>query len=416
MVKESVATGKSGSAQRYSLMPGTFFHDSLWWWLAPLGIVILGATCWWLHQRAKILDHQELGGNLDALPEGETDPEITDAARALSDYFRNGSMEQPEDQAPPHERPRLTANPLAAIIAQTRPIPHESPLKAIREGKRTPLAPVVAETVATVTAPSAPSRESPPPAHAGRDPAVERVEHELALLQKRYQALDKEAFIYTAHNKQLEAELAALRAGQIPEAPPQTELDAVRAELAAARERLEIAQTENRLLATQAVAAKSLATELEAARQDLAAAEELLQATPQAAAAPPISPAPPEPAPDLAAFTRELEALRSENAALRTEISQLKALPAQPVPAAPAQDEDDLTEIKGIAKVIKGKLHERGVLTFRQIALWNEADVSAMSEALALKGRITRDQWQAQARKLHEAKHGETLPNSSEAT
>ncbi|WP_395742848.1 hypothetical protein [Prosthecobacter sp.] len=68
--------------------------------------------------------------------------------------------------------------------------------------------------------------------------------------------------------------------------------------------------------------------------------------------------------------------------------------------------DDDLTQIKGIKKVISEQLRAHGIRTWRQIALWDEAERRAFSELLAFKNRAAREQWQEQARALHEAAHG----------
>jgi predicted flap endonuclease-1-like 5' DNA nuclease len=46
------------------------------------------------------------------------------------------------------------------------------------------------------------------------------------------------------------------------------------------------------------------------------------------------------------------------------------------------------------------KLHALGVTTFAQIAAWGEADIARIEEELKARGRITRDDWVAQAKKL----------------
>jgi len=68
--------------------------------------------------------------------------------------------------------------------------------------------------------------------------------------------------------------------------------------------------------------------------------------------------------------------------------------------------DDDLTQIKGIKKVINEQLHACGIRTWKQIAQWSADDLRAFSELLAFKNRATREKWQAQARALHEANHG----------
>ncbi len=70
---------------------------------------------------------------------------------------------------------------------------------------------------------------------------------------------------------------------------------------------------------------------------------------------------------------------------------------------------DDLTQIRGIAKVLEGRLHRSGIYRFKQIARWDDKQVRAFSKKLRLKGRIQRDGWVKQARRLHEEAYGESL-------
>jgi len=67
---------------------------------------------------------------------------------------------------------------------------------------------------------------------------------------------------------------------------------------------------------------------------------------------------------------------------------------------------DDLTAMKGIAKVLEQRLHEFGIYTYRQIALWDENQIKEFSSRLAFKDRIHRENWVEQAKKLHTEKHG----------
>ncbi len=71
---------------------------------------------------------------------------------------------------------------------------------------------------------------------------------------------------------------------------------------------------------------------------------------------------------------------------------------------------DDLKKIKGVAKVLEGKLNGHGVYTYRQIAFWTDPAVREFSKLLTnFKDRIYRDNWIAQARELHEEKYEEKL-------
>jgi predicted flap endonuclease-1-like 5' DNA nuclease len=73
--------------------------------------------------------------------------------------------------------------------------------------------------------------------------------------------------------------------------------------------------------------------------------------------------------------------------------------------AAP-DDADDLKEISGVAGVLEGKLHNFGVYTFRQVALWSDAMATEFGERLAFADRVFRDQWREQCAELHRKKYG----------
>ncbi len=73
-----------------------------------------------------------------------------------------------------------------------------------------------------------------------------------------------------------------------------------------------------------------------------------------------------------------------------------------PKKAAPkkAAGGDDLKQLSGVGPALEKKLHEAGVTTYAQIAGWNEADIAEMDDKLSFKGRIEREDWVAQAKKL----------------
>ncbi|WDR06113.1 hypothetical protein PSQ90_01240 [Devosia rhodophyticola] len=78
--------------------------------------------------------------------------------------------------------------------------------------------------------------------------------------------------------------------------------------------------------------------------------------------------------------------------------------PADPKPAALATPrppgKDDLKQIKGIGPKIESTLNELGVFHFDQIAGWTKANADWMDTHLSFKGRVTRESWIAQAKKL----------------
>lgn len=61
---------------------------------------------------------------------------------------------------------------------------------------------------------------------------------------------------------------------------------------------------------------------------------------------------------------------------------------------------DDLTALKGIAKVLEQRLHDFGIYTYAQIAAWNEDNIKEFSARLAFKDRIQREHWVEQAQQL----------------
>jgi large subunit ribosomal protein L21 len=72
--------------------------------------------------------------------------------------------------------------------------------------------------------------------------------------------------------------------------------------------------------------------------------------------------------------------------------------------AAPAAaGADDLKQLSGVGPALEKKLHAEGVTTFAQVAAWTEADVESFGEKLSFKGRIEREGWIEQAKKLASA-------------
>ncbi|MDQ2088686.1 50S ribosomal protein L21 [Marimonas arenosa] len=68
--------------------------------------------------------------------------------------------------------------------------------------------------------------------------------------------------------------------------------------------------------------------------------------------------------------------------------------------AKPEAGADDLKQLSGVGPALEKKLHEAGVTTFAQIAAWSADDIAAMDEKLSFKGRIEREGWVEQAKKL----------------
>ncbi len=67
---------------------------------------------------------------------------------------------------------------------------------------------------------------------------------------------------------------------------------------------------------------------------------------------------------------------------------------------APEGEADDLKKITGVGPKLEKTLNELGIFHFWQIAAMSEDDIAEIDSALNFKGRITRDGWVEQARKL----------------
>lgn len=63
---------------------------------------------------------------------------------------------------------------------------------------------------------------------------------------------------------------------------------------------------------------------------------------------------------------------------------------------------DDLKVISGVGPALEKKLNGLGVYTYAQIANWTAADAEWIDAQLKFRGRIERDNWVEQAKKLVE--------------
>ncbi|RVU86683.1 alpha/beta fold hydrolase [Leucothrix sargassi] len=110
------------------------------------------------------------------------------------------------------------------------------------------------------------------------------------------------------------------------------------------------------------------------------------------------------------------------------EVEQVESAPAEPVKASPkavskpapkakkaavtkpAKPEpvkakpDDLTKIKGIGAVLQAKLNDAGIFLFQQVADLSASQVDELDQQLKALGRIQRDDWMGQAKRLLEPK------------
>lgn len=69
--------------------------------------------------------------------------------------------------------------------------------------------------------------------------------------------------------------------------------------------------------------------------------------------------------------------------------------------------DDDLKRIRGIGPVLEGLLKSKGIISYRQVALFGEEDIKHVAEAIgSFPGRILKDNWVESARQQHRLKYG----------
>ena len=64
------------------------------------------------------------------------------------------------------------------------------------------------------------------------------------------------------------------------------------------------------------------------------------------------------------------------------------------------EDLDDLTRISGVGPVLQEKLYRLGITTYQQIAELTPEDIARVDEVLDFPGRVEREDWVGQARKM----------------
>ena len=78
-----------------------------------------------------------------------------------------------------------------------------------------------------------------------------------------------------------------------------------------------------------------------------------------------------------------------------------KAKSSKPVQAAAAKPQD-LKVISGIGPKLETLLNKLGIFTLSQIASWTAEDAAKVDADLQLNGRVIRDDWRGQAKKMAE--------------
>ncbi|MEM1035371.1 MAG: 50S ribosomal protein L21 [Pseudomonadota bacterium] len=66
----------------------------------------------------------------------------------------------------------------------------------------------------------------------------------------------------------------------------------------------------------------------------------------------------------------------------------------------PQGEADDLKKIKGVGKVLEGKLNDAGIFHFWQVAALKKKQIEELEEEMSFPGRITRDDWVKQAKEF----------------
>jgi predicted flap endonuclease-1-like 5' DNA nuclease len=79
---------------------------------------------------------------------------------------------------------------------------------------------------------------------------------------------------------------------------------------------------------------------------------------------------------------------------------QLYSEPGGDVPRVQPEDGDDLMEISGIGSNTVKRLRDLGITSFVQIASWSDETAEQYDKQLNLRGRILREEWVKQARRL----------------
>lgn len=82
-----------------------------------------------------------------------------------------------------------------------------------------------------------------------------------------------------------------------------------------------------------------------------------------------------------------------------------------PVKVAKPVKPDDLKVISGIGPKLEKKVNDMGVWTYAQIAVWKKSEVEYVNDTLSFSGRIERDEWIKQAKRL-----AKRSPNSGAKT
>lgn len=86
--------------------------------------------------------------------------------------------------------------------------------------------------------------------------------------------------------------------------------------------------------------------------------------------------------------------------AVASTAAALPLVPAKPAGIGRPETVDDLKAISGVGPKLEKVLNDLGIWTWDQIAAFGDAEIAWLDEHLGFRGRIVRDDWIGQARKL----------------
>ncbi len=102
----------------------------------------------------------------------------------------------------------------------------------------------------------------------------------------------------------------------------------------------------------------------------------------------------------------EVEAKKSAKPKTNFVVNATTAKKSAAPEKANAEDANDLKRISGVGPKIEGILNSLGIYRFDQIASWTRENIEWVDEQLKFKGRIDREGWIDQAKKLQSEEKG----------
>jgi poly(hydroxyalkanoate) granule-associated protein len=112
---------------------------------------------------------------------------------------------------------------------------------------------------------------------------------------------------------------------------------------------------------------------------------------------------------DFQSIAKRLEALNNSVKILLKEERVEEGVKALEEEAAGSHILDDLKAITGVGPALEAKLNATGINSYRQIAELDEQGIADLDAVIKSAGRIKRDNWVDQAKKLHFEKYKEQL-------